>query len=144
MADFVPGYEASGFAGTGAPKGAPAEIIDRLNREINAGLADPRIKARIVELGGTMVGGSPAEFEAKLFSHALTTPNILLNGDKACTARPIPAPMVWCSLRSTLARRGCGHRKISPSRSIEAPSVYPSVSAMSPDRRASGSERHHG
>ena len=64
MADFVPGYEASGFAGIGVPKGTPAEIIDRLNREINAGLADPKIKARIVELGGTVVGGSPAEFEA--------------------------------------------------------------------------------
>jgi tripartite-type tricarboxylate transporter receptor subunit TctC len=62
MADFVPGYEASGFAGIGVPKGTPAEIIDRLNREINAGLADPRIRARIVELGGTVVGGSPAEF----------------------------------------------------------------------------------
>jgi len=62
MADFVPGYEASGFAGIGVPKGTPAEIIDRLNREINAGLADPKIKARIVELGGTVVGGSPAEF----------------------------------------------------------------------------------
>jgi tripartite-type tricarboxylate transporter receptor subunit TctC len=62
MADFVPGYEASGFAGIGVPKGTPTEIIDRLNREINAGLADPRIKARIVELGGTVVGGSPAEF----------------------------------------------------------------------------------
>ena len=64
MADFVPGYEASGFAGIGVPKGTPAEIIDRLNKEINAGLADPKIKARIVELGGTVVGDSPAEFEA--------------------------------------------------------------------------------
>src|SRR3954447_3734673 len=62
VADFVPGYEASGFAGIGAPKNTPAEIIDMLNRELNAGLADSKIKARIVELGGTVLGGSPAEF----------------------------------------------------------------------------------
>ena len=62
VAEFVPGYEASGFAGIGVPKNTPAEIIDRLNKELNAGLADPRIKARIEELGGTVVGGTPAEF----------------------------------------------------------------------------------
>jgi tripartite-type tricarboxylate transporter receptor subunit TctC len=62
VADFVPGYEASGFAGIGAPKNTPAGIIDMLNKELNAGLADSKIKARIVELGGTVAGGSPAEF----------------------------------------------------------------------------------
>ena len=56
VADFVPGYEASGFAGIGVPKGTPAEIIDMLNKELNAGLADTKIKARIVELGGTVLG----------------------------------------------------------------------------------------
>ncbi|HXI08009.1 MAG TPA: tripartite tricarboxylate transporter substrate binding protein [Bradyrhizobium sp.] len=64
VADFVPGYEASGFAGIGAPKDTPAEIIALLNRELNAGLTDARIKARIVELGGTVAGGTPAEFAA--------------------------------------------------------------------------------
>ena len=62
VAEFVPGYEASGFAGIGVPKGTPAEIIDMLNKELNAGLADPKIKGRIVELGGTVIGGTPAEF----------------------------------------------------------------------------------
>ena len=62
VAEFVPGYEASGFAGIGAPRNTPADIIELLNTEINAGLADARIKARIVELGGTVLGGSPAEF----------------------------------------------------------------------------------
>jgi tripartite-type tricarboxylate transporter receptor subunit TctC len=62
VGDFVPGYEASGFAGIGAPKNTPAEIIDTLNKELNAGLADSKIKARIVELGGTVLGGSPGEF----------------------------------------------------------------------------------
>ena len=62
VGDFVPGYEASGFAGIGAPKDTPAEIIDMLNKELNAGLADGRIRTRIVELGGTVLGGSPAEF----------------------------------------------------------------------------------
>jgi tripartite-type tricarboxylate transporter receptor subunit TctC len=62
VADFVPGYEASGFAGIGAPINTPADIIDLLNKELNAGLADDKIKARIVELGGTVAGGSPAKF----------------------------------------------------------------------------------
>lgn len=62
VGDFLPGYEASGFAGIGAPRGTPAAIIDMLNKELNAGLADAKVKARIVELGGAVVGGSPAEF----------------------------------------------------------------------------------
>jgi len=66
MGDFVPGYEASGFAGIGVPNGTPAEIITLLNKELNAGLADNRIKTRIVELGGTVLGGTPAEFGAIL------------------------------------------------------------------------------
>jgi len=64
IAEFVPGYEASGFAGIGAPRNTPAEIINVLNKELNAGLADSKIQARIVELGGTVLGGSPAEFGA--------------------------------------------------------------------------------
>ena len=55
-------FEASGFGGVGAPKNTPADIIDMLNRELNAGLADSKVKARIVELGGTVAGGTPAEF----------------------------------------------------------------------------------
>ena len=69
VADAVPGYEASGFTGIGVPRNTPADIVDRLNKEINAGLADAKIKTRIVELGGTVVGGSPAEF-AKIISEA--------------------------------------------------------------------------
>jgi tripartite-type tricarboxylate transporter receptor subunit TctC len=62
VGDFLPGYEASGFAGIGVPKNTPPAIIDLLNKELNAALADARIKERIVELGGTVLGGSPAEF----------------------------------------------------------------------------------
>ena len=62
VGDFVPGYEASGFAGIGAPRNTPAVIIEMLNKELNAGLADTKIQARIVELGGTVLGGSPAAF----------------------------------------------------------------------------------
>ena len=62
VGEFVPGYEASGWFGIGAPKNTPAEIIDRLNKEINAALADPRVKARFAELGGTVFAGSPADF----------------------------------------------------------------------------------
>jgi tripartite-type tricarboxylate transporter receptor subunit TctC len=63
VGEFLPGYEATGFAGIGVPKATPAAIIDMLNKELNAGLANPKIKARIEELGGTVVGGTPAEFE---------------------------------------------------------------------------------
>ena len=66
VAEFVPGFEASGFAGIGVPRNTPADIVDLLNKELNAGLADNKIKTRIVELGGTVAGGSPAEFAAIL------------------------------------------------------------------------------
>ena len=62
LADFLPGYEASGWFGIGAPRNTPAEIVERLNKEINAGLADPKIKARYAELGATALAGSPADF----------------------------------------------------------------------------------
>jgi tripartite-type tricarboxylate transporter receptor subunit TctC len=62
VGDFVPGFEASYWGGVGAPKDTPAEIIDKLNRVINAGLADPKLKARLVELGGTALALSPADF----------------------------------------------------------------------------------
>ena len=62
LSDFVPDYEASSVFGLGAPKNTPAQIIDRLNKEITAGLDDPKIKARIADLGGTVLAGSPADF----------------------------------------------------------------------------------
>jgi tripartite-type tricarboxylate transporter receptor subunit TctC len=62
VAEFLPGYEASGWFGIGAPKNTPVEIIEKLNREINAGLADPKMKARLADLGGTVLAGSPADF----------------------------------------------------------------------------------
>jgi tripartite-type tricarboxylate transporter receptor subunit TctC len=62
VAEFVPGYEASNWWGIGAPKSTPAEIVDKLNRDINVALADPRMKLRLAELGGTMLAGSPADF----------------------------------------------------------------------------------
>ena len=62
VAEFVPGYEASYWAGIGAPRATPAEIVDKLNKEINAALADPRMKARIVDLGGDVLALSPADF----------------------------------------------------------------------------------
>ena len=62
VADFVLGYESSAFYGVAAPTNTPAEIIDKLNKEINAALADPRTNARLVALGGTPFTGSPAEF----------------------------------------------------------------------------------
>ena len=62
MGEFVPGYEASNIRGVGVPRNTPAEIIDWLNKEINAGLADPKMKARFADLGATVLAGSPADF----------------------------------------------------------------------------------
>jgi tripartite-type tricarboxylate transporter receptor subunit TctC len=62
VAESVPGYEASFWSGIGAPKKTPAEIVDTINKEINAGLADPKMKARFVDWGSTELPGSPAEF----------------------------------------------------------------------------------
>ena len=62
VADFLPGYEASAWFGIGAPRNTPAEIVQRLNGEINAALEDAKIKARLVDLGGSVLAGSPAEF----------------------------------------------------------------------------------
>jgi tripartite-type tricarboxylate transporter receptor subunit TctC len=62
VSDFVPGFEATLWTGIGAPKNTPADIVDKLNREINAGLADPTIKARLADFGGTPLVGSPADF----------------------------------------------------------------------------------
>jgi tripartite-type tricarboxylate transporter receptor subunit TctC len=62
VAEFVPGYESSFWTGVGAPKNTPAEIVDKLNKEMNATLADPKFKARLADLGGTALSGSPLDF----------------------------------------------------------------------------------
>jgi tripartite-type tricarboxylate transporter receptor subunit TctC len=67
VGDFVPGYEAEGCSGMGAPRNTPMQIIDTLNKEINAGLADPKMKERLVDLGSTPLAQSPGDF-GKLFA----------------------------------------------------------------------------
>jgi tripartite-type tricarboxylate transporter receptor subunit TctC len=62
VGDSVPGYEASQWYGVGAPKGTPAEIVNKLNKEINAAFAEPRMKARFADIGGEALAGSPSEF----------------------------------------------------------------------------------
>ena len=62
VSDFVPGYEASAWYGIGAPRNTPVEVIDKLNKEINAGLADPKIKARLADLSNAPLALSPADF----------------------------------------------------------------------------------
>jgi len=62
VGEFLPGYEGTGWLGLGAPRNTREDIVDRLNREMSAGLADPKIAARIAELGGAVLGGSPAAF----------------------------------------------------------------------------------
>jgi tripartite-type tricarboxylate transporter receptor subunit TctC len=62
VGDFLPGYETSAWFGLGAPRNTPAAIIEKLNKEINVGLADPRLKARFSDLGATVFMGSPTDF----------------------------------------------------------------------------------
>jgi tripartite-type tricarboxylate transporter receptor subunit TctC len=62
IGEFVPGYEVSAWYGIGAPNGTPSDVIDKISKEINAGLADPKLKERIAEFGGTPLALSPAEF----------------------------------------------------------------------------------
>jgi tripartite-type tricarboxylate transporter receptor subunit TctC len=62
VSEFVPGYEASSWFGIAAPKGTPSDIVETLNRETNAGLADPKIKARLADMGGMPLAGSPSDF----------------------------------------------------------------------------------
>jgi tripartite-type tricarboxylate transporter receptor subunit TctC len=82
VGEFVPGYEASSWHGIGAPKNTPAEIVDRLNREINAALADRGMRARFAELGGTVLPGSPTDFgklladETEKWAKVVRTANI--------------------------------------------------------------------
>jgi len=66
VGDFVPGFETSAWGGVGAPKDTPTEIIDMLNREINAALADPKLKARFADLGGKVLPLSPAEYGKRI------------------------------------------------------------------------------
>jgi len=82
IGDFVPGYESSAWLGLGAPKNIRAELIDKLNREINAGLADPKIKTRLADLGGDVLALSPADFgkfiaaETEKWAKVIRTANI--------------------------------------------------------------------
>ena len=62
QAEYLPGYEASGWYGISAPKGTPADIVETLNKQVNAGLVDANVKARLNDLGCNIFGGSPADF----------------------------------------------------------------------------------
>ena len=82
VGDFLPGYEATSVWGLGAPRNTPTEIIDKLNKEINAALADPKMKARLADLGGTTIAGLPADFgklianETEKWGKVIRTANI--------------------------------------------------------------------
>jgi tripartite-type tricarboxylate transporter receptor subunit TctC len=84
VAEFVPGYEASAWFGVGAPRKTPAEVIDKLNTEINASLADPKLKARLVDLGGIGLTGSPADFTRLIAEETLKWAKVVkFSGAKA-------------------------------------------------------------
>ena len=82
MGEFLPGYEASTWYGVGAPKVTPAEIVEKLNKEINAGLADTKMKARLADLGGEVLALLPADFgkliadETEKWGNVIRTLNI--------------------------------------------------------------------
>ena len=82
VSETVPGYEASAWFGMGAPKNTPVEIIERLNTEVNASIADPKFQARLANLGGAVLAGSPADFgkliaeETKKWGKVIVAANI--------------------------------------------------------------------
>ena len=77
VAEFVPGYEASGWFGLGAPKNTPTQIIDRLNKEVDAALVDPNIKARIADLGGVPMPMTPTEFSRLIVDETEKWPKVI-------------------------------------------------------------------
>lgn len=81
IGEFVPGYETSAWYGVGMPRGAPAEAIDRIGREINAGLADPKMKARFADLGGTPMPMAPAEFGKLIAEEAEKWAKVIRKGN---------------------------------------------------------------
>jgi len=82
VGDFVPGYEASSWWGVGAPKNTPDEVVEKLNMEINAALADPQMNTRLADLGGSVLPGSPGDFgkliadETEKWGKVIRTANI--------------------------------------------------------------------
>ena len=78
VGEFVPGYEASAFWGISAPRNTPAEIIDKLNQEINAGLSDPKLRTRLVEGGGTVLAGFPADFGKFIVAETEKWANVIM------------------------------------------------------------------
>ena len=93
VAEFVPGYEASTWYGIGAPKNTPTEIIDKLNKEINAGLADSKMKAQLADLGGTALAGSPAEFGRIIADETEKWAKVVkFAADQAAVTRPPDIP----------------------------------------------------
>jgi tripartite-type tricarboxylate transporter receptor subunit TctC len=106
VGEFVPGYDASFWFGIGSPKNMPTEIVDQLNMEINAGLADPRVKARICDLGGASLAGLPSDFGE------------LITDDTEKTSRRSKNDPSPAMVRSTLSFRNGPYPDITP------PSVY--------------------
>jgi tripartite-type tricarboxylate transporter receptor subunit TctC len=81
VSETVPGYEASAFFGMAVPKGTPAEIIEKLNKEINAGLQDEKVKARLADLGGTLIPGSPEDFGKVVAAETEKWGNVIRTGN---------------------------------------------------------------
>jgi tripartite-type tricarboxylate transporter receptor subunit TctC len=77
VGEFLPNFEASAFNGVCAPGNTPAHIVDALNKEINRGLADSKIKGRLAELGGTALGGSPADFSKQVAAETEKWANVI-------------------------------------------------------------------
>src|SRR5262249_2654860 len=96
VAEFVPGYEASFWTGIAAPKGTPGEIVDKLNKAVNAGFADANVKARLGEWGATALAGTPADFgkfvaeETEKWGKVIRAANIKAEGVYGPSPRPPP------------------------------------------------------
>ncbi len=86
LAEFVPGYEASGWHGVGAPVTTPREIVEKLNSEINAALSDPQMRARLIDLGGTELRATSAEFSQLIAGKTAGSSNSLVSSPNSLVA----------------------------------------------------------
>jgi hypothetical protein len=104
VGEFVPGYEASGWYGIGAPKNTPTGIVDKLNNEINVALADPKMKSRLADLGGTVLVGNPAPKYSIRTSTCLKNSSISENGPAILAQNPSISPTSSATWLKPMAR----------------------------------------
>src|SRR5262249_44547549 len=134
--EFVPNYLAESWYGAGVPRNTPTEIVDKLNREINAGLADARIAARIVDLGAYVVSGSPADFRQMVADEIEKWGKVVkASGAPAalggCRSQPLDTPLALLGTAHLAISSGMNFARYSGLRRSGASTVTPTLSSRS-------------